>query len=255
MKVLSVAGYHHTGKTTAVVNIISELKKRRYKVVSIKDIHAENFTMEKVGSNTWKHWEASDDVVFARSLRETYQIWHQRLELNEMLSHLNADYVVVEGMRSAALPRIICAKNTNQLKETVDGTVFCISGIYADSHSDYNNLPVFSARNRIDKIVDLIEEKVFPVLPLVEEKCCGVCGMDCRQMVSEILSSNKNRDDCIADSVPPVHLTIDERTIKLVPYVQSILSDTVYAFLKNLKGFKPGKIKLEIVSNEDKHES
>jgi len=49
MKVLSVAGYHHTGKTTTTVELIKELKKRGYKVASIKDIHAENFTMEKIG--------------------------------------------------------------------------------------------------------------------------------------------------------------------------------------------------------------
>ena len=51
MKVLSVAGFHHTGKTTLAVNIITELKNRGFKVQSIKDIHSQKFTMEKEGSN------------------------------------------------------------------------------------------------------------------------------------------------------------------------------------------------------------
>ncbi len=97
MKVFSVAGYHRTGKTTVVVNLIKELKSRGHKVVSIKDIHNDDFTMEKEGSNSWKHWQASDDVVIARGLNETYQIWHRKLSLNEMLEHLSADFVVVEG--------------------------------------------------------------------------------------------------------------------------------------------------------------
>ena len=56
MKVFSIAGYHRTGKTTVVVELIKELKKRGFKVVSIKDIHAEDFSMEDKDSNSWKHW-------------------------------------------------------------------------------------------------------------------------------------------------------------------------------------------------------
>ena len=52
MKVLSVAGYHKTGKTTLVINLIEELKKRGKKVVSIKDIHNEDFSMDKEGSDS-----------------------------------------------------------------------------------------------------------------------------------------------------------------------------------------------------------
>ena len=120
MKVLSVAGYHHSGKTTAVVSIIKELKKRGYKVQSIKDIHYEDFTMETPTSNSWKHWQASDDTVIARGLNETYKIWHRHLGLPEMLLEMQADYVIVEGMKTAALPRIICAKDDEQLAELVN---------------------------------------------------------------------------------------------------------------------------------------
>ena len=48
MKVFSVAGFHHTGKTTLVVELIKELRRRGFSVTSIKDIHNENFTMGTV---------------------------------------------------------------------------------------------------------------------------------------------------------------------------------------------------------------
>lgn len=246
MKVFSVAGYHHTGKTTAVVNIIKELRKRGHTVESIKDIHAEKFTMEKEGSNSWKHWEASDSTVIARGMKETYQIWHRRLELNEMLEHLTADYVVVEGMKSAALPHIICGKDEDQLSELVDDTTFAVSGIYADNHSEYKNLTVFKSTEDVVGMVDLIEEKVFDMLPNVEPECCSKCGFDCRQMVGKILSGERNRDDCITDKAEIVELSVNGETISLVPFVQKILADTLTSLVHNFDGCKKGDIQITL---------
>jgi molybdopterin-guanine dinucleotide biosynthesis protein B len=247
MKVFSVAGYHRTGKTTVVVELIKELKKREFKVVSIKDIHAEDFSMENKDSNSWKHWEASRDTVIARGLNETYQIWHRQLSLNEMLAHLEADYVVVEGMRSVALPRIICAENQTQLDELVDGTVFAISGIYAYDHNKYKQLPVLKSTEEVSQLADLVEKKVFEVLPLPRTECCGECGLTCREMVTAILAGERKREDCKTDRNTGMKLKIGGKEITIVPYVQKTFIDIIKAYLQNLKGYKEGeKIEIEI---------
>lgn len=246
MKVLSVAGFHHTGKTTTTVELIKELKKRGHKVVSIKDIHRENFTMEKTGSNSWKHLDASGNVVFARGLKETYQIWQRRLTLNEMLEHLSADYVIVEGIKSAALPRILCAKDTSQLDELIDGTVFAISGIFADENKEYKEIPVFSSRNEIERLTDLIEKTVFPVLPQSNPDCCTACGTDCYGMVKNILSGKKKRSDCKTDRGLNIHIKFNNKEIKIVPFVQETIKDVIVAMTQKLKGYKKGKIEITI---------
>ncbi|MDO9577811.1 MAG: molybdopterin-guanine dinucleotide biosynthesis protein B [Candidatus Cloacimonadales bacterium] len=247
MKVFSVSGYHRTGKTTVVVELIKELKSRGYKVVSIKDIHSENFTMEKEGSNSWKHWQASGDVVIARGQNETYMIWHRSLSLNEMLDKLDADWVVVEGMRSEALPRIICAENQNELEELIDGTVFAISGKYSDDHVFYKDLPVFKAEKDIKDFTDRVEAKVFDVLPLVKGECCCECGLSCREMVVQILAGNKSRDICKTDRDRNVVIKFNGNDLKIVPYVQQTFIDVVIGYLQNLKGYKKGsKITIEI---------
>jgi len=240
MKVISIAGYHHTGKTTTSVELIKELKKRGYKVTSIKDIHNENFTMEKKGSNSWKHAQASGDTVIARGISETYQIWNRQLSLNEMLSHLDSDYVVVEGMRSVALPRIICATDEEQLEELVDGTVFAISGKYSDEHDKYKDLKVFKSKDQIKELTDLVIEKVFPVLPLPKFECCGECGMNCREMVSGILAGRNTREDCKTDRNLDIKIKIAGKDINIVPYVQNTLKDIIKAYVKNLKGYRKG---------------
>ena len=240
MKVFSVAGYHHTGKTTLVVELIEELKSRGFSVTSIKDIHNENFTMEKKGSNSWKHMQAGSNTVIARGINETYQIWNRQLSLNEMLSHLKSDYVVVEGMKSVALPRIICAKDDEQLKELVDGTVFAISGKYADIHDKYENINVFKSKDQVKELTDLIIEKVFPVLPLPKLECCGECGMNCREMVSGILAGRNTREDCKTDRNLDIQIEIAGEDINIVPYVQNTLKDIIKAYVKNLKGYHEG---------------
>lgn len=247
MKVFSVSGYHRTGKTTVVVELIKELKSRGFKVVSIKDIHAEDFTMEKEGSNSWKHWQASRDVVITRGQNETYMIWHRSLSLNEMLDLLDADWVVVEGMRSEALPRIVCAENQQELEELIDRTVFAISGKYSDDHVFYKDLPVFKAEKDIKDFTDRVEAKVFDVLPLVKGECCSECGLSCREMVMEILAGNKSRDVCKTDRTRNVTIKFNGNDLKIVPYVQQTFIDVVIGYLQNLKGYKKGsKITIEI---------
>lgn len=247
MKVVSVAGYHHTGKTTVVVNLIKELRIRGYSVSSIKDIHSEKFTMEKIGSNSWKHWEASQNVVIARGLEETYQIWHQQLNLKQMLAKLETDWVVVEGIKSAPLPRIICAENEQQLSELIDGTVFAISGKYANDNTQYDDLKVFKADEDIKQLTDLVENKVFDVLPLPKQECCGECGFSCYEMVENILQGKMQRSDCMVDGNPSIKVEINGKELELVPYVQNTFKDIIEAYLKNLKGYQKGKkIKIEI---------
>ncbi|HCX73436.1 MAG TPA: molybdopterin-guanine dinucleotide biosynthesis protein B [Candidatus Cloacimonas sp.] len=247
MKVFSVAGYHHTGKTAVVTSLLKELGKRGYSVSSIKDIHNEEFSLEKPNSNSWQHWQASGGVVFARGKKETYQIWHQHLSLNQMLRHLQTDYVVIEGMKTAAVPHIICAENSIELDELVDETTFAISGKYANGHQKYKDLPVINAKHEIEHLADLVENKVFAVLPLADPKCCQACGMSCYQMTGAILRGEKRRSDCVLDnSSKQIVLKIDGREEKVVPFVQNLLKDAITSLVRNLKGCQHGKIEIEI---------
>ncbi len=246
MKVFSVAGYHHTGKTTLVVELIKELKKRGHKVASIKDIHFEDFTMEKEGSNSQKHLLASENVVFARGLKETYQIWNQQLTLNKMLEHLDADYVIVEGMKKTPLPKILCVKDEKQLSELFDKTVFAISGNYAEENSDYQEIPVFPYTKNIEKLTDLIEKKVFRVLPFSKGGKCGLCGATCREITENILSGEASRDACKISKNDKISLLVNGKEIEMAPFVRDILKGTITGFVRNLKGCERGKIKVVI---------
>ncbi len=248
MKVFSVAGYSKTGKTTVATRLISMLKEENKHVSAIKDIHFEDFTMERAGSNTHKMQLAGAESVFARGLKETYLIKPERMELTEMISMLNSEWLIIEGMKNEALPKIITADNTNQLQELVDDNVIAISGKISNDLKEYQGLPVINCLVNPDQLLKIVKNKVFEVLPLAKKKCCSNCGLSCYEMVGAILQGKKNRSDCIVTQKQNITLKIDGNSIYMVPFVRNILFDLIHAFIKNLKGYKKGKVEIELSS-------
>ncbi len=251
MKAVSVCGYHHTGKTTVCESLISGLSKRGFSVSSIKNIHNENFTMEKPGSNSDRHYLAGAEPVFARGFNETALVWRKQLEFYEMLSHLETDWLIVEGMRELALPRIICGSTDKDLGDFMDPTVFAISGKFADVHDNYNGIPVIGAVNNSEQLVDLVLKKSFALLPQVDAECCSHCGMSCHEFAGAVLRGERSRSECVTENLGKVRVWIDEQEMKLVPFVQNIMHDSIEALLKNLKGYKKGKIRIEFDDKSD----
>ncbi|MCF7859104.1 MAG: molybdopterin-guanine dinucleotide biosynthesis protein MobB [Candidatus Cloacimonetes bacterium] len=246
MKAISVCGYHHTGKTTVCETIIWGLKQRGFSVCSIKDIHNEEFTMEKAGSNSDRHYIAGAEPVIARGLNETNLLWRRQLNFLEMLPHLHADWLIVEGMHSLAMPRIICGDDKKKIAEKIDETVFAVSGKFADDHDKYEEIPVISAMKDADSLLELVLEKGFDVLPQADPKCCGHCGMSCREFTGAVLRNERLRDDCVTENLGTVRYWLDDEEQKIVPFVQNIFYDLIKGFVRNLKGYKAGKVRIEI---------
>ncbi len=239
MKAIGISGYHHTGKTTLAVALIRALTARGLKVASIKDIHSEAYRADKEGSNSWKHAQAGAGQVFARGLRDGALILNPAPDFRQMLSLLKADFLVVEGLREAALPRIVCAENTAQLDELVDDTVFAISGKIAADLESYRGLPVFCLARRESELVDLVLAKAFEILPQSDPDCCSACGKSCRQMAADIVQGRARREDCVLDGQNSLTLKVGGEPVVIVPFVQNLLRDSILAFIGNLKGIDP----------------
>lgn len=65
MRIFSVSGISKSGKTTTIEEIIKELRRRRYTVGSIKDIHFEAFAIDGPSTNTARHRRAGSELVTA----------------------------------------------------------------------------------------------------------------------------------------------------------------------------------------------
>ncbi len=237
MKVFNVMGYTKTGKTTTIEKVIQELRSRNYTVGSIKDIHFEEFAIDTPGTNTDRHKKAGSQLVTARGLCETDILFPRQLDLYEIVKFYHHDFLVIEGYSESNTPKILTASNMEDLESKIDETVFLISGKIADKIDSYKGIPAISALDDVSSIVDLIIEKTFKLLPDFDKDCCGECGLSCRDLCIKIVKGEKKRSECILDK-QKITLSINGAQIKMVPFVQNILENTVVGVVKELHGYE-----------------
>jgi len=246
VKIFSVFGITKSGKTTTIENIIRELRKRRYTVGSIKEIHFEAFAIDTPGSNTDRHRQAGSQLVTARGNKETDILFDRRLSVDEIMRFYDFDYVVMEGVTDTCAPKIITAHNTEEVDERLDETVFAISGKLANTMQEYKGLPVINAITERERLVDLIVEKVFTRLPDMPPECCSACGFSCTELAARILRGQAKREDCVITD-GRISLEIDGQEITIVPFVQDILYNAVTGVVKELDGYREnGEIVVKI---------
>ncbi len=238
MKVLSIVGYSKTGKTTTVEHIIKELRRRNYSVGTVKDIHFDKFAMDEEGRDTWRHHEAGADPVTARSIRETDILYSRKLDMMEVLKYYDNDFVILEGVRDFYVPKILSCHEPGEIDGKIDESVFMITGCISNTIKEYQGIPVINSNTDIARMVDVIEERVFKVLPNLKEECCGACGYSCREMVGRILSGAGTRQDCIVDEDETLSLMIDGERIKMVPFVKKILQNVIEGIISELHGYR-----------------
>ncbi|HNQ44727.1 MAG TPA: molybdopterin-guanine dinucleotide biosynthesis protein MobB, partial [Candidatus Cloacimonadota bacterium] len=161
------------------------------------------------------------------------------LELAEMLRFIEADFLIIEGMKDAPVPKLVCAETTAQLDELIDDTCIGVSGLIADTIPSYRSLKVYCLQKELNELVDHVLDRVFDVLPMADPECCSACGASCGQMAADIVQGRKIRQDCLLDAGRDVILQADGQEIVIVPFVQQLLRDTLRALTKNLKGVNP----------------
>ena len=106
--VVSVVGTSKVGKTTLTVKLIRELKRRGYRVATIKH-DAHGFEMDTPGKDSWKHAEAGSDCVVLSSPQKLAMIRRldEELPLDEILAMLpEVDIVLTEGYKRGNKPKI-----------------------------------------------------------------------------------------------------------------------------------------------------
>ncbi len=251
MKAFAVIGYHHTGKTTVVTELIKSLTAKGYKVATIKDIHNETYHADSEGTNTWKHINSGSAMTFAKGLYDSALIFPKPLSLKEMTAIMHCDYLIIEGMKDAPVPKILCVEDTDQLEELYDDTVIAISGKFASTKPNWQEPPVFDIFTDCSGLTNLIIDKVFELLPDSDPDCCKACGLTCYEMAGAILKGERKRSDCKTDNPQQVSLSIDGKPVIIVPFVQNILMDVIKGFVTNLKDAdSDGNISIEIKQHD-----
>jgi molybdopterin-guanine dinucleotide biosynthesis adapter protein len=164
---ISIVGYADAGKTTLIEKLVPELKKRGYRVGTIKHaVHESN--LDTRGKDSWRHFAAGADTVVVSSTEKIALIQkrekapkNSQVELSGLEPYFSSmDVVFVEGFKNAHKPKIeIFRSEIHDAPLSVNDQMLVALVTDADILC---TVPKFSL-DEIGKLADLIERDFLKV--------------------------------------------------------------------------------------------
>ena len=158
-KILGIAGWKNSGKTTLTEGLIAELTRRGLTVSAVKHAH-HSFDVDHPGTDSFRHRAAgAREIAIVSQVR----VAHIRElsgapepELEETLSHFApCDLVLVEGYKRVAIPKIEVRRLESRSREPLAGTDPDIIAVAADHPVKDTGLPTFQLGD-VTAIADFI---------------------------------------------------------------------------------------------------
>ena len=116
---ITIIGKSRAGKTTLMENLITELKRRGYRVGTIKHHSHPGFEIDQPGKDSWRHAQAgSDHVVIASPDRiASYRSLEHELALDDIACGMtDVDIILTEGYLQAGKPTIQVIREASGLE-------------------------------------------------------------------------------------------------------------------------------------------
>ena len=239
MRAIGVVGYKNSGKTTLTRALIRELAGRGHRVAAVKHTTEQ---MDLGDKDTARLGEFAEQVGFVSPTQSGVFIKGE-VCLDEILVHLDADLVVIEGFKQEqTYPKIACLSGRSEDQNLFNGLIICAvgPGDHAPELSD-PDVPYLN-RDAIEQIADLAEKRAFK-LPNLN---CGGCGYeDCYGLARQIVAGAKSEDDCVSLH-PEAELLVDGKPVALNPFISELFGNTIKAMVSTLRGFHEGSIEIKI---------
>jgi len=107
--IICIVGRSGSGKTTLLEKLIPELKRRGYRVATIKHHVHPGFEIDQPGKDSWRHARAGSDHVFLVASDKVASI--RRVDREPTLDEIavtiqDVDIILVEGFKWEAKPKI-----------------------------------------------------------------------------------------------------------------------------------------------------
>jgi len=162
--IISVIGWHNSGKTTFIVGLIAELRRRGLRVATIKHTRA-HFDVDKPGTDTWRLAQAGADVVAISGQGKMALIEQladdEELTLAEIVRRLpvDIDLVITEGYKALPIPKIeVMRADTREGRITSPGEPLAL--VIDESGDAPDRVPRFSPADVVG-VADLLVAKGF----------------------------------------------------------------------------------------------
>lgn len=154
--VISLVGLSGVGKTTVLLLVIAEIKRRGYTLGVVKH-HGHDFEIDQSGKDSWRHAQAGADAVAISGPRQVglSRKLSGELPLDEIVAMMgDVDLVITEGYKRGDKPKIEVSRRERgtELVSLPDELI----ALMADHAVDLA-VPQFALDDAVG-IVDLLED-------------------------------------------------------------------------------------------------
>jgi molybdopterin-guanine dinucleotide biosynthesis protein B len=174
--VIAAVGTSGSGKTTTLEYLIQHLSAEGYKIGSIKHIHHKDFTIDKEGTDTWRHAKAGSKVTIAISPEEIAMITKTNAALNDLdkviglLEGKRLDIIFIEGFhrliaKRTDVPKVITAEDEANLKRTLKGNaepIIAVTGVISKNKPAIRGLkiPIIDLETEGEQLLQLVKKNL-----------------------------------------------------------------------------------------------
>lgn len=154
--IISIIGKSNSGKTTLLEKVIAELKRRNYRVGTVKHHSHRGFEIDKPGKDSWRHAQAGSDhvVLVAPDKLASIKLLQEEISLDEIAATMqDVDVILTEGFKHAGKPtiEILRAERSRELLCSPDTLLAVVTNFELETAVPHYNW------NDIDGITGLIE--------------------------------------------------------------------------------------------------
>ena len=159
--IVCVVGRGKTGKTTLLEKLIPELKRRGYKVATIKRHSHPGLDFDVPGKDSWRHAQAGSDYVVVAGPDKLASVRNleRELTLDEVAATITGvDIIITEGYKRADKPKIevVRAERSSEPLCTADELLALVTDVDLDMPA-----PRFGL-NDVQPLADLIVARCLP---------------------------------------------------------------------------------------------
>ncbi|MGB9440273.1 MAG: molybdopterin-guanine dinucleotide biosynthesis protein B [Desulfobacterales bacterium] len=156
-QMISIVGRSQSGKTTLIEKLIPALKRRGYKIGTIKHSH-HIFDFDKTGKDSWRHKDAGAETVIIASPGKIAMVKNDYRGSLDGLQRFfdDLDLIITEGYKKEDKPKIEvvrAARHADVLLENDKHLVAVVSDVELQL-----NVPVFDLED-VDRLADFIIAK------------------------------------------------------------------------------------------------
>ena len=160
MRVFAVSGYSGTGKTTLVEEIIRLLVESGHSVATIKSSKHEAGPDQ--GTDTSRHMQAGSSFTIFLGPNTESARFTDRIGPDDLARLSKYDFLIVEGMNSANIPRFWCVGDTELKHDDIPMNTQAIVSWSDKAAVAGLDLPVFIA-DELDELVRIVKIRALDI--------------------------------------------------------------------------------------------